>query len=226
MTITASSETHLDSRTMTTELSNTIGKFVPGRTVLLYGSPLVYYTSLVVVKEILRRLPIVAVVDGANRYDAYGLARLARIDGMDAVNVLNRVFVSRIFTAFQADGVMMRGVEPFLNESQAKVLIVLGLLHTFYDDQISVREAERSLARISRKFDALKERGVSILLASENLIPSQKQRQGFQLRLKAMADDVYEVSRDSFSPFPSESVVWNKRQKMPFLMALETKIVQ
>ena len=191
---------------MTTELSNTIGKFVPGKTVLLYGSSLVYYTSLVIIKEILCRLPIVAVVDGANRYDAYGLARLTGIDGMNPIDALNRVFVSRIFTAFQADGVIMRGVEPFLNESNARVLIVLGLLHTFYDDQISVREAERSLARISEKFDSFKKRGISILLASEDLTPSQKQRQDFPLRLKSMADDIYEVSSDS-----PPNIVWNKR---------------
>ncbi len=202
-------EIHLDNRTVTTELSNTIGRVVPGKTALLYGSTMVYYTTLVIIKEILRKLPSVAVVNGANRYDAYGLARLARMSGMDPIEALNRVFVSRIFTAFQADGVITRGVEPFLNESKAKVLIVLGLLHTFYDDQISVKEAEKSLARISEKFSALKETGVSILIASENLIPGQRERQAFQLRLKAMADDVYEVSSD-FYP----DVVWNKRRRL------------
>jgi hypothetical protein len=214
--MTTTAEISLDNRTVTKELSRTIGNLVPGKTVLLYGSSLVYYTSIVILKEILRRLPIVAVVDGANRYDAYGLARLARMDGMNAFDALNRVFVSRIFTAFQADGVMTRGVEPFLNESHAKVLIVLGLLHTFYDDQISVREAEKSLARIAKKFEALKERGISILLASESLVPSQKERQAFSLRLKSMADDVYEVNSDSLPPVPSGNVLWNKRMRPLF----------
>jgi hypothetical protein len=202
-------ERYLDDKALTTELSGTIGRIVPGNAVLLYGSPMVYYTTLVVIKEVLRRLPNVALVDGANRYDAYGLARLARLNGMDPIEVLSKVFVSRIFTAFQADGVITRGVEPFLNQSKAKALIVLGLLHTFYDDQISVREAEKSLARISAKFSALKENGISILLASESLTPSQRERQAFQLRLKAMVDDVYEVSSDSYP-----NAVWNKRRRL------------
>ncbi len=193
-------------RSLTRELSGSIGRIVPGKTVLLYGSSLVYYTSLVVIKEALKRLPSIAVVDGANRFDAYSLARLAQVDGRDPVDVLSRVFLSRMFTAFQMDGVLTRGVEPFLKESRTKVLVILGLLHTFYDDQISAREAERSLARISEKFDRLKNEGISLLLASENLTPAQKQKQFFHLRLKAMADDVYETSPD-FYP----EVVWNRR---------------
>ena len=202
------SETHLDNRSVTTELSNTIGRIMPGRSVLLYGSPLVYYTTMLVIKELLKKVSIVGVVDAANRYDAYGLAQLAVRDGINPMDVLNRVFISRVFTAYQADAVLTRGVEPFLEASKSKVLIVLGLLHTFYDDQIAGREAERSLARIGKNFELLKEKGISVLLASENLVPDQKERAGFPLKLKSMSDDVYEVNADSLP-----NVVWNKRMR-------------
>ncbi len=200
---------HIDNRSLTRELSHDIGAVVPGKTVLLCGSSLVYCTSLIVMKEVLRRLPSVAVVDGANRFDAYGLARMAQIDGRDPLDVLNRVFLSRVFTAFQMDGLLTRGVEPFISEAKTKVLIVLGLLHTFYDEQISVREAEKSLAGINAKFAGMKKNGVSILLASENLVPAQKQRQFFHQRMKAMADDIYEVSSG-----PYEGIVWNRQKRM------------
>lgn len=200
---------HIDSRSLTRDLSHDIGRIVPGKTVLLYGSSTAYYTSLVVMKEVLRRLPSLAVVDGANRFDAYRLARLAQIDGRDPLDVLDRVFLSRVFTAFQMDGVLTRGVEPFMNETGTRVLIVLGLLHTFYDEQISVREAEKSLARINAKFGSMKKNGVSILLASEKLMPSQKQREYFSLRMKAMADDVYEVNSG-----PYEGIVWNRQRRI------------
>ncbi len=200
---------HVDNRSLTRELSHDIGRVVPGKTVLLYGSSMVYYTSLIVMKEALHRLPNLAVVDGANRFDAYRLARLAQIDGMDPLGVLNRVFLSRVFTAFQMDGLLTRGVEPFLNEAGTRVLIVLGLLHTFYDEQISVREAEKSLARIDAKFGSMKKNGVSILMASEKLMPAQKQRQYFSLRMKTMADDVYEVSSG-----PYDGIIWSRQRRM------------
>ncbi len=182
---------------------------MPGKTVLLYGSSRVYYTSLVVMKEVLRRLPSVAVVDGANRFDAYGLARMAQIDGREPSDVLDRVYLSRVFTAFQMDGLLTRGIGAFVREAEIKVLIVLGLLHTFYDEQISVREAEKSLAGISAGFSVMKRSGVSILIASENLIPAQKQRQFFYKRMKAMADDVYEVSGNSYG-----DIAWNRERRL------------
>jgi hypothetical protein len=200
---------NIGNRSLTREISHDIGAVVPGKTVLLCGSSLVYYTSLIVMKEALRRLPGLAVVDGANRFDAYGLARMAQIDGRDPLDVLNRVYLSRVFTAFQMDGLLTRGVEPFMSEAKTKVLIVLGLLHTFYDEQISVREAEKSLAGINAKFAGMKKNGISILLASENLVPAQKQRQFFHRRMKAMADDIYEVSSG-----PYEGVVWNRQKRM------------
>lgn len=200
---------NIDNRSLTRDLSHEIGRVVPGKTVLLYGSSMVYYTSLIVMKEVLRRLPNIAVVDGANRFDAYRLARLAQIDGRDPLDALNRVFLSRVFTAFQMDGLLTRGVGPFMEEAETKVLIVLGLLHTFYDEQISVRESEKSLARINAVFGSIKKKGVSILLASEKLIPAQKQRQSFHLRMRAMADDVYEVGSGSY-----DGLVWNRQRRM------------
>ena len=200
---------NIDNRSLTKELSLDIGSVVPGKTILLYGTSMVYYTSLIIMKEALRHLPSIAVVDGANRFDAYRLARMAQIDGRDPLNILNRVYLSRVFTAFQMDGLLMRGVEPFLGEAKTKVLIVLGLLHTFYDEQISVREAEKSLAGINAKFSSMKKNGISILLASESLTPAQKQRQSFYKRMQAMADDVYEVSSG-----PYEGMFWNRQKRV------------
>lgn len=195
------------------ELSRTIGIHKPGKTVLLLGDsyarvggyfrrgPSVYKISLVIVKEMLRRMPTVGIIDGANRFDAYGLARLAQAEGEEPSEILSRVFLSRIFTAFQMDGVVTRGVDAFLSRQKSEysghpsgVMIIFGLLDLYYDDEISVRESEKSFARMSAAFDRLKGNGVSALLVSENLIPVREDKRCFQSRLKAMADDIYEVN--------------------------------
>ena len=118
--------------TQAKELSRTIGKHKPGKTVLLIGdsyakrrmysrgggdTPSVYKISLVIIKEMLRRMPNIGIVDGANRFDAYYLARLAQAEGENPSEILDRVFLSRIFTAFQMDGVITRGVDTFLSSS-------------------------------------------------------------------------------------------------------------
>jgi len=194
------------------ELSRTIGVHKPGKTVLLLGdsyarrkmysngggTPSVYKISLVIINEMLRRMPNIGIVDGANRFDAYGLARLAQADGEDPGEILDRVFLSRIFTAFQMDGVITRGIDAFLSgrssEHGTRAMIVFGLLDLFYDDEISARESEKSFVRMREAFGTLKEKGVSILLVSENLIPVRGDKKCFQSRLKAMADNIYEAS--------------------------------
>jgi hypothetical protein len=202
--------------TQAKEFSHTIGAYKPGRTVLLLGdsrakmgmyfrgsdTSSVYKISLVIIKEMLRRMPNIGIVDGANRFDAYKLARLAQADGDDPREILSRVFLSRIFTAFQMDGVITRGVDAFLSESfcghTERVMVVFGLLDLFYDDEISVRESEKSFVRMSETFRKLKEKGVSILLVSENLVPAREDKRCFQSRLRAMADSVYEVNHNYF----------------------------
>ena len=193
------------------ELSRTIGVYKPGKTVLLLGDsyarrkmhphggsmPSVYKISLTIIKEILRRMPNVGIIDGANHFDAYSLARLAQMNGEDPAEILSRVFLSRIFTAFQMDGVVTRGIDAFLSKSYSghteRVIVVFGLMDLFYDDEISVREAEKSFVRIGGTFKNLKERGISILLVSENLIPVREDKRCFQARLRAMAEDIYQV---------------------------------
>jgi hypothetical protein len=193
------------------ELSRTIGVCKPGKTVLLLGdsfakrkmysrgggAPSVYKISMVIIKEMLRRMQNIGIVDGANRFDAYHLARLAQAEGENPSVILDRVFLSRIFTAFQMDGVITRGVDAFLSgkygEQAERVMVVFGLLDLFYDDEVSVRESEKSFMRMSETFKRLKEKGISILLVSENLIPAREDKRYFQSRLKAMADGIYEV---------------------------------
>jgi hypothetical protein len=211
------------------ELSRTIGIHKPGKAVLLLGdsyakrgvysrgsgTPSVYKISLVIIKEMLRRMSSIGIVDGANRFDAYSLARLAQADGEEPNEILSRVFLSRIFTAFQMDGVITRGVDAFLSGyigHAEKVMVVFGLLDLFYDDEISVRESEKSFVRMSASFNKLKEKGISILLVSENLIPAREDKRCFQSRLKAMADDIYKVD---YSCLNSHDVVVSKEKLDP-----------
>lgn len=215
--------------TQAKELSRTIGVHKPGKTVLLLGdsfakrrmysrggggTPSVYKISLVIIKEMLRRMPSIGIVDGANRFDAYHLARLAQAEGEEPNEILGRVFLSRIFTAFQMDGVITRGVDAFLSGNYSgqaeRVIVVFGLLDLFYDDEVSVRESEKSFVRMNETFKRLKEKGISILLVSENLIPAREDKRSFQSRLRAMADDIYEVNYsylDSHSVAVSREVV-------------------
>jgi hypothetical protein len=172
-------------------LTRTLGIIAPGETILLYGPRPVYRVSLFMLKQVLKRIGSVAIVDGANRFEPYRLARLAQIEGHDPSEILDCVYLSRVFTCFQMEGVLTRGAERFLQDIQSRALFVFGLLHTFYDDQISTREAEKSLARIRAHFEAMNRNGISILLTSEILVPQNQERRHFFERLLTFASRAY-----------------------------------
>ncbi len=184
------------------ELAKDIGVITPGKTLLLYGDSIVYRASLFMVEELLKRTDSVALIDGANRFDLYTLARLAQIDGFAPPEILDRIYLSRVFTGYQMDAVLTNGVAPFLALIRSRVVFVFGLLHTLFDDQVPVREAQKSLLRIRSRFENMKQNGISIVLASENLIPRQPERKSLIKCMLDMADKLYVL--DGNAAYPAE----------------------
>ncbi len=179
------------------ELSKDIGAVTPGSALLLYGHPVVYRASLFMIKELLKRTDKIALIDGANRFDVYTLARLAEMEGIEPSEILDRVYLSRVFTGYQMDAVLTNGITPFLNLIRSRVVFVLGLLHTLFDDQMPARESYKSLLRIRSQFEIMKKRGISIVLASENIYPHQPDRMNLTGCMLNMADRLYLFNEDS-----------------------------
>jgi len=188
------------------DLAKDIGVVTPGKTLLLYGDPIVYRASLFMVEELLKRSGYVALVDGANRFDLYTLARLAQIDGFRPYEILDRVYLSRVFTGYQLDAVLTNGVAPFLALIHSRVVFVFGLLHMLFDDQVPVREAQKSLLRIRSRFESMKRDGISIVLASESLNPRQPERRSLIKYMLDMADKSYLFDVSGTHPADRKSI--------------------
>ena len=74
------------------------------------------------------------VIDGGNHFNAYRLSQVIRALGFDPAPVLERVYVSRSFTCHQL------AANLALPLPEASPLIVLDLLATFQDENVSLRE--------------------------------------------------------------------------------------
>ncbi|MCL4540216.1 MAG: hypothetical protein M1378_11580 [Bacteroidetes bacterium] len=179
------------------ELSKDIGAVTPGSALLLYGHPVVYRASLFMIEELLKRTDHVALIDGANRFDVYTLARLAEMEGINPSKILDRVYLSRVFTGYQMDAVLTNGIVPFLNLIHSRVVFVFGLLHTLFDDQMPARESYKSLLRIRSQFEIMKKGGISIVFASENIYPHQSDRVNLTGSMLNMADKAYLFNESS-----------------------------
>ncbi|MGC8897511.1 MAG: hypothetical protein ACP5ON_04620 [Bacteroidota bacterium] len=174
-----------------------LGTLTPGRTYLLTGSYNIYTVSLIIMLEILKRDEPVVLVDGANQFEVYSLARLAKINAVEPYQILQRVFISRAFTAYQIDSLIRNGVRPFLRQINSRALFVFGLLHTFYDDHVSMRDSLRSLEGIRLVLDLMKKEGISIVFASEFLFPARKDKVNLFKKMVLMSDEIYRLNDES-----------------------------
>jgi hypothetical protein len=181
-------------------ISKDIGVVTPGKTILLYGEPIVYHFGSLIMEKILKHIDSIAVVDGANRFDLYGLTGIAQINNLDPWKFLDRIFISRIFTGYQLDAVINNGVSSILKSINSRVMVVIGILNTLFDDQMPVRQAKASLVRIRNKFKSLKNEGISIVLISEHICPQQWNRRQLTKQMFEMLDVMYLAYDESVRP--------------------------
>jgi hypothetical protein len=177
------------------------GRFInppPGKLYLLYGASEIFHLSLVVASKILGRHRPIAVVDGANRFDAYYLARILREQYGNPEPLLNTIYVSRGFTCYQMEAAITQRLPQFLYRVKSKTAMIFGLLDTFYDEQAKFHEVQKSLQRILRKLHEMKKEGVSILITSLEMKVLPEERNRLFRILKSCVDQIYrfEVSEE------------------------------
>ena len=110
----------------------------PGFLVVVYASHAARDEISHVATELALRGPV-TVLDGGNRFQPYRIAQLLRRHTVDVSTAANRIFVRRAFTCYQ----MLALLED--TPARQHPYLVLDLLTTFYDEQVSLQEAHRLL---------------------------------------------------------------------------------
>lgn len=104
-----------------------------------------------------------ALVVGDNHFDVYRLARLARAHGFDPAVVLARLELSRPFTCHQLHHRIVTLASQPTPPWQA--LYVIGLLDTFYDEDVRVPDAARLVQKTLTQLKTIAAHGLPILLS-------------------------------------------------------------
>jgi hypothetical protein len=121
--------------------------FAAGDFAVLHGSPSVLsLTSLLCVRA---QLPTqleglsshVVFVDGGNTLRLYQVSRLAQLHHLNPRTVLERIHISRAFTAYQMAGLMMEKLEETVARYDAKLVIASDIAGFFLDKDIPEEEA-------------------------------------------------------------------------------------
>lgn len=115
-------------------------------------------------------------VDGGNSFSPYLVAELARSYGLDSRTVLEKIYVSRAFTAYQLSSLIMEKLESFLKSKKAKLLIVSDISSLFFDKDIPKTEAKDLFMKICTKLSEIAANKQTIVIAS--YFPERKSKRG------------------------------------------------
>jgi hypothetical protein len=128
--------------------------FVPGDFAVLYGSPLVTtITSLLCVRA---QLPTqlgglgsnVVFIDGGITFRLYRIAKLAQLHELSPEKVLQKIFISRAFTAYQLTSLIMEKLEETVKAYNSKVTIITDIAGFFLGTDIATEEAQKVYSQI------------------------------------------------------------------------------
>ena len=134
----------------------------PGAIHLLYGNSSVFIVSLLAGSML--RQPL-AVIDGATRFNSYTMSRIASLLKFPPTAVLRQTHVTRSFTAFQTEAAIRTKLPRFLEQTHCSTVIILGLLDTFYDEQVKHHECRQSLRRIIKTLRELAKQNIHVVIA-------------------------------------------------------------
>jgi hypothetical protein len=73
-------------------------------------------------------------IDGGNTFRLYQIAKLAQIHQLDPRKVLNNIYISRAFTAYQATPLIMEQLKDAVKKYDAKLAIISDIAGFFLDE--------------------------------------------------------------------------------------------
>ncbi len=129
--------------------------FALGDFAVLYSSPsVISLTSLLCVRA---QLPVqlgglgsnVVFIDGGNTFRLYKIARLAQLHQLNPQQTLERIFISRAFTAYQLTSLLLDRLEEAVKTHNAKIVVISDIAGFFLNDDVANEEAVRVYSQIT-----------------------------------------------------------------------------
>jgi hypothetical protein len=128
--------------------------FALGDFAVLQGSSVLSLASLLCVKA---QLPSqlgglqssVIFVDGGNTFRLYQIAQLAQIHHLNPKKVLDNIYISRAFTAYQTAALIKDQLREAIKKYNSKLVIISDIAGFFLDKDIAEDEAQRIFSQVT-----------------------------------------------------------------------------
>jgi hypothetical protein len=179
--------------------------FAPGDFAVLYGSPsVISLTSLLCIRA---QLPVqlgglgsnVVFIDGGNTFRLYKIARLAQLHQLNPRQVLERIFISRAFTAHQLTSLILDKLEETIKNCNAKLVVISDIAGFFLDNDIPREEAQRIYSQIVSYLSSFARKHQIILIATYLPYSGNKRNSLLQEMTCARANTVLSFSKTEYT---------------------------
>ncbi len=146
--------------------------FTPGDFALIHGSPSI--TSLTSLLCVRAQLPTqigglnssVLFLDGGNRFRLYQISRIAQLHHLDVRQVLDKIVISRAFTAYQMTSLIMERLKDAVEKYNAKMVIISDIAGLFLDEDLEDEEARSVFSQIMSYLQSFVRQSQVVLIAT------------------------------------------------------------
>ena len=197
--------------------------FMLGDFALLHGSSAVQ--SLLPTLCVKAQLPYpvggletnVLFVDGANSFRLYEISELAQRWELDPKQVLEKIFVSRAFTAYQLVSLILDQLQSAVKKYETKVVILSNLAYLFLDKDLQKKESEAIFKQLIDYLSHFAQENKVILIATHKPSLWSKRAAFFKQTLCESANIVASIKK-------SKQVPHFVLEKHPFLQLGKTEM--
>jgi hypothetical protein len=178
--------------------------FALGDFAVLHGSSAVQ--SLVSLLCVRAQLPYqlgglesdVLFVDGGNSFRLYDVSNIAQFHELKPRKVLERIFVSRAFTAYQLTSTIFDRLHEAVKQYESKLVVLSDLAQLYLDKDVPKREAKDVFSQLTAFIRDFAQKNCVIVIATYPSRSRSKQNIFFRETVFARANVVASVRRSRY----------------------------
>jgi len=146
--------------------------FQRGDFAVLFGHPLCRTLSFLL--SVRCQLPLkrgglnsrVVYIDGGNTFDPYVISAIAQEHGLEPKSVLDGIFISRAFTAYQLTALVFEKLEETSKRYRSKLVIISDITGLFLDRDVPKIEGRDIFMKMTQHFSNIASRRRAVIIAS------------------------------------------------------------
>ena len=178
--------------------------FALGDFAVLQGISTSSLTSLLCVKA---KLPTqlgglqsnVIFIDGGNTFRLYQIAQLAQIHHLNPKKVLDNIYISRAFTAYQASALITHQLKETIQKYNAKLVIIADIAGFFLDKDIPEVETQRIFSHVTTFLSNFARENHTIVIATYPPHEASSRNDLLHKQTYSRANVVLSLSRNNYA---------------------------